>query len=175
MIAEVKRSTSFVESAEYVFNLKPEDRELSPEELAKRYPSHPATPDAPAWEAGRRHRIIGGNLSGETERETVREMTAVRNLRPDIKNTLLCISIRKAPGDEVTGGSGVKLRLASSKNSDSKAALTSSCSTATKTITFTYSSRLSGSTAKSSPIRRASRKSSACCASPRANMASCGW
>lgn len=102
MIGEASRSTSFSASAEYVLNLKPEHRQLTKKEREKEFPAAAATSlDAPAWEAGRRHRIIGGNLSGETEGELTREFAAIRKVRPDIKNQLLCISIRKAQNDTV--------------------------------------------------------------------------
>lgn len=102
MIGETARSTSFSESAEYVLNLKQEHRQLSKAERAKSLPSSSVTADAPVWEAGCRHRIIGGNMSGETEQELNREFAAIRKLRPDIKNQLVCVSIRKAQNDTVT-------------------------------------------------------------------------
>ncbi|MCP9495192.1 MAG: relaxase/mobilization nuclease domain-containing protein [Pyrinomonadaceae bacterium MAG19_C2-C3] len=102
MIGETARSTSFSESAEYVLNLKQEHRQLPKAERAKSLPSLSVTADAPAWKADCRHRIIGGNMSGETEQELNREFAAIRKLRPDIKNQLLCVSIRKAQNDIVT-------------------------------------------------------------------------
>jgi len=102
MIGEAARSTSFNESLEYVLNLKSEDCNLTKAERESKFPAVPITEDAPAWEAGRRDRVIGGNMSGENERELNQEFSAIRKLRPDIKNPLLCISIRKAPNDQVT-------------------------------------------------------------------------
>lgn len=102
MIAEITLSVSSDASTEYVLSAKSQDLELSPAALAEKFPCLPVTPDAPTWETGERHRIIGGNMSGETKRELQGEFAVIRSLRPDIKNPLMCISIRKALADEVT-------------------------------------------------------------------------
>ncbi len=46
-----------------------------------------------------RHQIIGGTLSGETARDIARELGAFHALRPGLKNHLVHMSLRTAPGD----------------------------------------------------------------------------
>jgi Relaxase/Mobilisation nuclease domain len=102
MIGKIAPSgSSFAEALAYALNLKSADQKLSEEELAKKFPEVAPTPDDPGWKAGTRHRIIAGNVSGETELELRREFAAVRKLRPDIKNPLISLSARKAPGDTI--------------------------------------------------------------------------
>jgi Relaxase/Mobilisation nuclease domain len=102
MIGEIAPSgSSFAEALAYALNLKSADQKLSEEELAKKFPEVVPTPDDLGWKAGTRHRIIAGNVSGETELELRREFAAVRKLRSDIKNPLISLSARKAPGDTI--------------------------------------------------------------------------
>src|SRR2546421_357776 len=102
MIGEIAPSGgSFAGALAYALRLKIEDRKLSKEELTKKFPEVSPTPDDPGWKEGVRHRTIGGNMSGETERELKNEFAVVRYLRPDIKNPLMSLSVRKAPNDTI--------------------------------------------------------------------------
>jgi hypothetical protein len=70
-----------------------EERELRPErgrDLADEY------------EAGQRHRIIGGNMSGQTPRELSREFGLVRELRPDIEKPVHHVSISTGENDRLS-------------------------------------------------------------------------
>jgi hypothetical protein len=103
MIGKIAPSGSgFAEALAYALNLKSEHQKLSKSELAEKFPEVAPTPDDPGWEEGVRHRIIGGTMSGETEPELRREFAAVRKLRPEVKNPLISLSVRKAPGDTIS-------------------------------------------------------------------------
>jgi hypothetical protein len=99
MIGEVTTSGSFAGALAYAMRNKPEDEKLSKEELEKKFPEVAPTADDPGWKAGQRHRVIAGNMSGSTEQELGGEYKTVRALRPEIKNPVLSLSARKAPGD----------------------------------------------------------------------------
>jgi Relaxase/Mobilisation nuclease domain len=101
MIGQVTTSASFASSLGYVMRVKPEDLKLSKKELEEKFPEVAPTRDDPGWEAGARHRIIYGNMSGATEQELKTEFPAIRSLRWDIKNPVMSIVVRKAPGDYV--------------------------------------------------------------------------
>lgn len=101
MIGEVSTSGSFAGALGYAMRVKPEDKNLSKEELEKKFPEVTPTADDPGWKAGQRHRVIAGNLSGETEKELASEFSAVQDLRRDIKNPVMSLSVRKAPADTV--------------------------------------------------------------------------
>jgi hypothetical protein len=102
MIGEVTTSRSLASALSYAMRIKEEDKKLSKKEVEKKFPEVTPTPHDPGWNAGARHRVIGGNMSGEIELELKREFSAVRRLRPDIKKPLLSISVRKAPNDTVS-------------------------------------------------------------------------
>lgn len=51
---------------------------------------------------GERHRIIGGNMSGQTPRELAREFGAVRQIRPDIARPVHHASMTAAKGERLT-------------------------------------------------------------------------
>lgn len=54
------------------------------------------------YEEGKRHRIIGGNLSGQTPRELAREFGAIRAQRPEIEKPVHHISISAGENDRLT-------------------------------------------------------------------------
>ncbi|MDQ3818832.1 MAG: relaxase/mobilization nuclease domain-containing protein [Acidobacteriota bacterium] len=101
MIGNISSSGSFTRALAYALNLKSEDRNLSKEDLAEKFPEVGPTLNDPGWQAGLRHRVIAGNMSGETEQELKREFAAVRSLRSDVKSPLLSMSVRKAPSDTI--------------------------------------------------------------------------
>ena len=73
------------------------------QENEKRGPHPPQERDlAEAYEKGQRHRIIGGNLTGQTPRELAREFGAIRQQRPDIKNPVHHASISAGENDRLT-------------------------------------------------------------------------
>ncbi len=57
---------------------------------------------ADEYEPGQRHRVIGGNLSGQTPRELSREFRLVRELRPDIEKPVHHVSISAGEHDRLT-------------------------------------------------------------------------
>lgn len=101
MIGGVSISSSFASALAYAMRVKPEDKNLSKEELEEKFPEVAPTADDPGWKAGQRHRVIAGNMSGLTEQELRSEFASVHALRPEIKNPVLCLASRKAPGDAI--------------------------------------------------------------------------
>jgi hypothetical protein len=57
---------------------------------------------APPFEAGERHRIIGGNMSGRTKEELTREFEAVSGQRPDIEKPVHHASLSAGENDKLT-------------------------------------------------------------------------
>lgn len=54
------------------------------------------------YEEGQRHRMIGGNLNGQTPRELAREFGAIRAQRPDIEKPVHHVSISAGENDRLT-------------------------------------------------------------------------
>jgi hypothetical protein len=57
---------------------------------------------ADEYEPGQRHRVIGGNLSGQNPRELAREFRLVRELRPDVEKPVHHVSISAGEHDRLT-------------------------------------------------------------------------
>ena len=57
---------------------------------------------AEEYEPGQRHRILGGNMSGQNPRELSREFGLVRELRPDIEKPVHHVSISAGENDRLT-------------------------------------------------------------------------
>lgn len=57
---------------------------------------------ADEYEPGQRHRVIGGNLSGQNQRELAREFRLVRELRPDVEKPVHHVSISAGENDRLT-------------------------------------------------------------------------
>lgn len=62
----------------------------------------PARDLAEEYEPGQRHRIIGGNMSGQNSRELSREFGLVRELRPDIEKPVHHVSISAGEHDRLS-------------------------------------------------------------------------
>lgn len=71
-------------------------------ELAAKFPAVPDSADEPAYLTGQRHRIVGGNMSGETVRELTAEFAAVRALKPSVKKPVHHAQLSAAPGDHLS-------------------------------------------------------------------------
>jgi len=57
---------------------------------------------ADEYESGQRHRIIGGNMTGQNPRELSREFGLVRELRPDIEKPVHHVSISAGENDRLS-------------------------------------------------------------------------
>jgi hypothetical protein len=57
---------------------------------------------AEEYESGQRHRIIGGNMSGQNPRELSREFSLVKELRPDIEKPVHHVSISAGENDHLS-------------------------------------------------------------------------
>lgn len=79
-----------------------ERQEKGPQIEARDTQREPARDLADEYEPGQRHRIIGGNLSGQTPRELAREFRLVRELRPDIEKPVHHASISAGKRDRLT-------------------------------------------------------------------------
>jgi Relaxase/Mobilisation nuclease domain len=77
-----------------------EEREQYREKLKE--PQHTPGEHAPPFEAGERHRIIWGNMSGQTKGELTREFEAIRRQRPDIEKPVHHASLSAGENDKIT-------------------------------------------------------------------------
>jgi hypothetical protein len=104
MIAKITGGASFGGALAYLMKLKEprqkEKKELYQERLkdAQRTPGEPA----PAFEAGERHRVIGGNLSGDTRGEMSEEFRTISKQRPDIEKPVHHASLSAGEKDRLT-------------------------------------------------------------------------
>jgi hypothetical protein len=57
---------------------------------------------APGFARGERHRLIGGNMSGQTPRELAAEFGAIRRQRPSISKPVHHVSLSAAEGERLT-------------------------------------------------------------------------
>jgi len=58
--------------------------------------------DGPAYARGERHRVIGGNMSGQTPRELAAEFGAIRRQRASISKPVHHVSLSAAEGERLT-------------------------------------------------------------------------
>ncbi len=97
MIGKIKGGGSFGGALEYL--TKPKDREQR-ENLKETKPDRDE--HAPPYREGERHRIIGGNMSGETRAELAREFEAISRQRPDIEKPVHHASLSAGERDKIT-------------------------------------------------------------------------
>ncbi len=94
------------EQDEFNLNVEQIEREIETAnwkaERAAKFPAVSASADGPAYAEGQRHRIIGGNMAGETVRELTNEFAAVRALRQGVKKPVHHAKLSAAPGDHLT-------------------------------------------------------------------------
>jgi hypothetical protein len=83
--------------------LKAGDRQPEQRQIKEREPRPERGRDlADEYEAGQRHRLIGGNMSGQNPRELSREFGLVRELRPDIEKPVHHVSISAGEKDRLS-------------------------------------------------------------------------
>jgi hypothetical protein len=101
MIGKITGGGSFGGALEYLTQPKEKGREQDGRERLKEVaPS--AEEHAPGYGEGERHRIIGGNMSGQTREELTAEFEAVRRQRPDIEKPVHHASLSAGERDEVS-------------------------------------------------------------------------
>ncbi|MGA9994810.1 MAG: relaxase/mobilization nuclease domain-containing protein [Pyrinomonadaceae bacterium] len=104
MIGKITGGASFGGALDYLTKPKePKDREEK-ERYQERLKDAQHTPGEPAppFEAGERHRVIGGNMSGQTKGELAQEFKAISRQRPDIEKPVHHASLSTGESDRIT-------------------------------------------------------------------------
>lgn len=101
MIGKITSGGSFGGALEYLTQPKEKGREQEGRERLKEVAPSPAE-HAPGYGEGERHRIIGGNMSGQTREELTAEFEAVRRQRPDIEKPVHHASLSAGERDEIS-------------------------------------------------------------------------
>jgi hypothetical protein len=101
MIGKITGGGSFGGALEYLTQPKEKGREQEGQERLKEVAPSPAE-HAPGYGEGERHRIIGGNMSGQTREELTAEFEAVRRQRPDIEKPVHHASLSAGERDEIS-------------------------------------------------------------------------
>jgi Cu2+-containing amine oxidase len=105
MIGKITGGASFGGALEYLTQPKERGREQK-EAQEKRESLKATAPEtgehAPPYAEGARHRVIGGNLSGQSREEMAQEFEAIRKQRPDIKKPVHHVSLSAGEQDRVT-------------------------------------------------------------------------
>lgn len=104
MIAKITGGANFGGALSYLMKPKEPRQEEKKEHYQERLKDALRTPGepAPAFEAGERHRVIGGNLSGETRAEMSEEFRAISRQRPDIEKPVHHASLSAGEKDRLT-------------------------------------------------------------------------
>lgn len=104
MIAKITGGASFGSALDYLTKPKEPKQEQEKERYQERLKDAQHTPGehAPPFEAGERHRIIGGNISGETKNEIAQEFKAISRQRPDIEKPVHHASLSAGESDRIS-------------------------------------------------------------------------
>lgn len=110
MIAKITSGNNFKRIFSYLMNLKREKRKRGQERQSaakqkERFAESfgiEGEGHAPAFAKGQRHRLIGGNMSGQSARELAHELEAVRAQRPNISKPVHHVSLTAAKGERLT-------------------------------------------------------------------------
>lgn len=101
MIGKITSGASFGGALEYLTQPKERGREREGEERLKATKPEPDE-HAPPYGEGERHRIIGGNLSGQSREEMAQEFEAIRRQRPNITKPVHHVSLSVGESDRLT-------------------------------------------------------------------------
>lgn len=104
MIGKITGGASFGAALDYLMKPKEPRQEQYKEQYKERLKDAQRTPGepAPAFEAGERHRVIGGNMSGDTRAELAQEFKAISRQRPDIEKPVHHASLSAGETDKIT-------------------------------------------------------------------------
>lgn len=104
MIAKITTGSSFGGALDYQMRPKEPKQEHEKEAYREKLKEALRTPGehAPVFEAGERHRIIGGNMSGQTKAELTREFETISRQRPDIEKPVFHTSLSAAESDRLS-------------------------------------------------------------------------
>jgi hypothetical protein len=101
MIGKITGGGSFGGALEYLTQPKEKGREQDGRERLREVAPSPEE-RAPGYGEGERHRVIGGNMSGQTREELTAEFEAVRRQRPDIEKPVHHASLSAGERDEIS-------------------------------------------------------------------------
>ncbi|MGA9997414.1 MAG: relaxase/mobilization nuclease domain-containing protein [Pyrinomonadaceae bacterium] len=104
MIGKITGGGSFGGALDYLMKPKEQMQEHEKEQYKERLKDAQRTPgeSAPAFEAGERHRIIGGNMSSDTRADLAQEFRAISRQRPDIEKPVHHASLSAGKSDKIT-------------------------------------------------------------------------
>lgn len=104
MIGKITGGGSFGGALEYLTKPKEQKQEQEKASYRERLkdPQHTPGEPAPPFEAGERHRVIGGDMSGETRGELAREFEAISRQRPDIEKPVHHTSLSAGAEDKIS-------------------------------------------------------------------------
>lgn len=101
MIGKITGGGSFGGALEYL--MTPKERGKEREEEQPYREQRPGLDEhAPPYEEGERHRIIGGNMSGQTREELAKEFEAISRQRPNIEKPVHHASLTAHEKDEIS-------------------------------------------------------------------------
>lgn len=103
MIGKITGGASFGGALDYLMKPKEPKQEQEKEQYKERLKDACRTPGepAPAFEAGERHRVIGGNMSDDTRAELAQEFKAITRQRPDIEKPVHHASLSAGENDKI--------------------------------------------------------------------------
>lgn len=104
MIGKITGGASFSDALAYLMKPKEHRQEQEKEQHREKLKEAQRTAGepAPAFEAGERHRVIGGNMSGDTREELAEEFKAISRQRPDIEKPVHHASLSAGENDKIT-------------------------------------------------------------------------
>lgn len=104
MIGKITGGASFGGALEYLMKPKEPRQEQEKEQYKEKLKEAQRTPGEPApqFEAGERHRVIGGNMSGDSREELAQEFKAISRQRPDIEKPVHHASLSAGENDKIT-------------------------------------------------------------------------
>jgi hypothetical protein len=104
VIGKITGGASFGGALDYLMKPKEPRQEHEKVQYKEKLKDALLTPGeaAPPFEAGERHRIIGGNMSGDTRAELAREFGAISRQRPDIGKPVHHASLSAGQNDKIS-------------------------------------------------------------------------
>ena len=104
MIGKITGGASFGGALDYLMKPKEPKQEQEKEQYREKLKEAQRTPGEPAppFEAGERHRVIGGNMNGDTRGELAEEFRAISRQRPDIKKPVHHASLSASENDKIS-------------------------------------------------------------------------
>jgi Relaxase/Mobilisation nuclease domain len=104
MIGKITGGASFGGALDYLTKPKEPKLEHEKEQYKERLKEAQHTPGEPAppFEVGERHRVIGGNMNGDTRGELAEEFRTISRQRPDIRKPVHHASLSAGENDRIS-------------------------------------------------------------------------